>query len=91
MATKKAPPAKTPAPKVSSITKAAEAAIKKNPKRRAFAASLAVIKELQKRADKPAIVKFLEAAYKEVKLGGGQDGGDNADPNGPSTKPGGDE
>jgi len=82
--TKKAAAKKVAAPKISKITLAASGAIKRNPKRQGFSAALAVIKELQKRAaGKVAILKFLDAAYQEVKVGGGHDGGEQADPTGP--------
>ena len=84
MGKKKEDDKKKSKPKVSKITKAAEAAIERNPKRKAFAASLAVIKALIKRADeKQAIIKFLEDAYQEVKVGGGHDGGVGASADGP--------
>lgn len=88
MATKKAP-AKAKVRKVSAITSAAQKAIDANaPGKQGLAAALAVIKKLKDRAkDKPGIVKFLDAAYQEVRGGGGQDGG-GADPGGPNSKDG---
>lgn len=85
MATKKASGKDTSPPKVSKIVKAAEAAIKRNPKRQGLSAAVAVISELKKQAnEKVAILKFLDAALAEVKIGGGHTGDDKADPNGPS-------
>lgn len=85
-AAKKAPAKKaaTPVVEVSKITTAASKAIQKNPKQAAKAAAMAVISELVTRAgNDAALVRFLKAALKEVKGGGGQDGGGTANPSGP--------
>lgn len=90
MATKKSPAKSKPAPKpkVSSITRAAQKAVLENESQPGLAAALAVLKALRRRAlDKPGVLKFLNAAYDEVKAGGGQDGGTKADPAGPQDPP----
>ena len=87
------PPAPPPTPQkwkrgdpTSSIVINAREKVNVNPRNPAMAASLAVIHQLAKRAlalpaaEKAIVQKFLNAAYAEVKKGGGSNGGAAADP-----------
>lgn len=87
------PPAPPPTPQkwkrgdpTSSIVITAREKVNVNPRNPAMAAALAVIHQLATRAlalpkaEKAIVQKFLNAAYAEVKDGGGSNGGAAADP-----------